>query len=136
MPRSQGRTSEEQDVALASLLLGDFVLKWTSKIYSSCLEQSSIFCRKARHFNCCCGSIRPGAEYFAYVALIDYLLDLGPQLWNPPFSLCHCVCNSQVHYLLVHMGDKFLTKQPSLNVYRVVTGNSSTAPQDVFVVLD
>ena len=138
MHRSLGGTSEEPDVALASFFLGDFVLKWTSEIYSSCLERSSIFCPKAQHCSCCCESVRPGAEYFAYVALIDYLLDLGPQLWNPPFSsyMCHCVYNCQVHYLLVRMGDKFLAKQPSFNVYGVVTGNPSTAPQDVYVVLD
>ena len=55
------------------------------------------------------------------------IINLGPWLWNPPFSLymCQCVCNSQVHYLLVHMGDKFLAKQSSINVYSVVTGNPS-----------
>lgn len=81
-----------------------------------------------RHFFqqccCCCGSVGLGAVYLSCVTLLDHLIDLGSQLWNPPFILyvCQCVCNSQVHYLLMHMSDKFLLKQPSFNVYRVVTG--------------
>ena len=102
---SLGGTTEEQNVVIASFFFGDFVLKWTSEIYSACLERLTIFCPKARHFSYCCGTVGPSAEYFAYVALIDYLFHLGLQLWNPPISsyICHCVCNFQVHYPLVRI---------------------------------
>ena len=103
LPISRGGTTEEQNVVIASLLFGDFVLKWTSEIYSACLEWLTIFCPKARHFSNCCGTVRPSAEYFAYVALIDYLFDLGLQLWNPPISSYICVCHLKVHYPLARI---------------------------------
>ena len=64
--------------------------------------------------------------------------DLGPQPWNAPLIpyVRHCVCNSQVHYLLMRMSNKFLAKQSPFDVYRVVTANPSTTPQDGGVVLD
>ena len=118
------------------ILLGDFVVEGTSEI--SCLERPPIFRPKAWNFCRCCGVVGLGAEYPARVALIDHLLDLGSPLWNPPFIAytCHCVCNSQLHYLLIRMSDRFLARKPSFNVYRVVTGNSSTSHHDACVVLD
>ena len=79
-----------------------------------------------------------GAEYLARVALIYHLLDLGPQPWNPPFTsyVCHCVCNSQVHYLFMRMSDELFAKHASLDVYRIVTWYPSFTPQDACVVLD
>lgn len=104
--------------------------------YSSCLKWPPIFCLKIWNLSCCCWYIGCCAEYLTCVTLINDL-DLRPLPWNPPFILfvCRCVCNFQVHYLLMHMSNKFFSQQTSLPYISECSCRPRQAPSQVCVSL-
>lgn len=84
----------------------------------------------------CCWYIGCCAEYLTCVTLINDL-DLRPLPWNPPFILfvCRCVYNFQVHYLLMHMSNKFFSQQTSLPYISECSCRPRPAPSQVCVSL-